>query len=64
MLYLRVLNINTLLNLFDGTAQNMKFPIKDIFSKCDQIRNKLWILSHFVQCRILNISRFQNMPGF
>ena len=25
------------------TAQKMKFPINDFFSKCDQIRRKLWI---------------------
>ena len=42
------------------TAQKMMFPIKDFFSKCDQIRRNLW--SHlqkkssmenfiFVQCR-------------
>ena len=24
----------------------MKFAIKDFFSKCDQIRRKLWIWSH------------------
>ena len=28
------------------TAQKMKFSIKDFFSKCDQIRGKLWIWSH------------------
>ena len=26
-----------------STAQKMKFSIKDFFSKCDQIRRKLWI---------------------
>ena len=25
------------------TTQKMKFSIKDFFSKCDQIRRKLWI---------------------
>ena len=25
------------------SAQKMKFSIKDFFSKCDQIRRKLWI---------------------
>ena len=29
------------------TAQKM-FSIKDFFSKCDQIRSFLWILSHLV----------------
>ena len=28
------------------TTQKMKFSIKDFFSKCDQIRRKLWIWSH------------------
>ena len=27
----------------------MKFPIKDFFSKCDQISRKLWILSHLLK---------------
>ena len=26
-----------------NTRQNMKFSIKDFFTKCDQIRMKLWI---------------------
>ena len=30
-------------------AQKMKFPIKDIFSKCDQIRWKLWIWSQLLK---------------
>ena len=30
-------------------AQKMKFSIKDFFSKCDQIRRKLWIWSHFMR---------------
>ena len=29
--------------------QKMKFPIKDCFSKCDQIRKKLRIWSHLLQ---------------
>ena len=32
------------------TAQKMKFSIKDIFSKCDQIRS-LRKTSFFVQCK-------------
>ena len=32
-----------------GTAQKMKFFIKDFFSKCDQIRRKLWIWSHIIK---------------
>ena len=27
----------------------MKFSIKDFFSKCDQIRRKLWIWSHLLK---------------
>ena len=31
------------------TAQKMEFPIKDFFSKCDQIRRKLRIWSHLLK---------------
>ena len=31
------------------TAQKMKFSIKDLFSKCDQIRGKLRMLSHLLK---------------
>ena len=31
------------------TAQNMKFPIKDFFSKCNQIRSLLRIWSHLLK---------------
>ena len=31
------------------TAQKLKFPIKDSFSKCDQIRRKLGIWSHLLK---------------
>ena len=31
------------------TTQNMKFSIKDFFSKCDQIRRKLPIWSHLLK---------------
>ena len=31
------------------TAQNMKFSIKDFFSKCDQIRSFLRIWSHLLK---------------
>ena len=30
-------------------AQRMKFSIKGFFSKCDQIRRKLWIWSHLLK---------------
>ena len=32
-----------------GTAQKMKFSIKDFFSKCDQSRGFLWIWSHLLK---------------
>ena len=31
------------------TSQKMKFSIKDVLSKCDQIRKKLWIWSHLLK---------------
>ena len=30
-------------------AQKMKFSIKHFFSKCNQIRKKLWIWSHLLK---------------
>ena len=48
-----------------NTAQKMKFPIKDFFSKCDQIRRKLQIWSsllkkslmeNFIFCAMSNVS--------
>ena len=33
----------------DNSAQNMKFSIKDFFSKCDQIHGFLWIWSHLLE---------------
>ena len=36
-------------SLMNFTAQKMKFPIKDFFSKCDQICRKLWIWSHLLK---------------
>ena len=32
-----------------NTTQKMKFSIKGFFSKCDQIRRKLWISSHLLK---------------
>ena len=32
-----------------NTTQKMKFSIKNFFSKCDQIRRKLWICSHLLK---------------
>ena len=39
--------VYTLLSIF--TVQKMKFSIIDFFSKCDQIRRKLWIWSHLLK---------------
>ena len=39
-------NLRTLAYQICNTAQKMKFPIKDFFRKCDQIRRKLRIWSH------------------
>ena len=36
-------------NYFSCTAQKMKFSIKGLFSKCDQIRWKLRIWSHLLK---------------
>ena len=33
----------------ESTAQKMKFSIKGLFSKCDQIRRKLRIWSHLLK---------------
>ena len=35
--------------VYHVTAQKMKFSIKDIFGKCDQIPGKLWIWSHLLK---------------
>ena len=34
-------------------AQKMKFSIKQFFSKCDQIRRKLWTSSHLLKKSIM-----------
>ena len=38
-------------NIYDRafTAQKMKFSVKDLFSKCDQIRRKLRIWLHLLK---------------
>ena len=41
-----------------NTAQKMKFPIKDFFSKCDQIRRKLRIWSHLLNKSLMIIFIF------
>ena len=37
------------LKFYAHTTQKIKFSIKDFFSKCDQMRRKLWIWSHFLK---------------
>ena len=46
---------HTLCEEENSTAQKIKFSIKDFFSKCDQIRWKLWIWLH-----LLNKSSMEN----
>ena len=35
--------------MFGSAVQKMKFPIKDFFSKCDQIRKKLFFCPHLLK---------------
>ena len=37
------------ITIYTMAAQKKKFSIKDFFSKCDQIRRKLWIWSHLLK---------------
>ena len=41
-----------------NTAQKMKFSIKDLFSKCDQIRRKLRIWLHLLNKSLMENSTF------
>ena len=48
--WLRVKSVNLLvLAFFMITARKVKFSIKDLLSKCDQIRRKLRIWSHLLK---------------
>ena len=49
MFHYQVFSTSTLLQFWIRTAQKMKFPIKDFFSKYDQFRSFLWIWSHLVK---------------
>ena len=40
---------HTLMEISGNTAQNMKFSIKDFFSKRERIRRKLRIWSHLLK---------------
>ena len=42
----------------DDTAQKMKFSIKDLSSKCDQIRSLLRIWSHLLEKSLKETSFF------
>ena len=46
-----MININRCILASAGinTAQKMTFSVKDFFSKCDQIRNFLWIWSNLLK---------------
>ena len=41
--------LEKIISYLTGTAQKMKFSIKDFFSKCDQICRKLRIWSHLLK---------------
>ena len=42
-------NFHNILDDIANTTQKMKFPIKDFFSKCDQIRSFLRIWSYLLK---------------
>ena len=44
--------------LISNTAQKMKFSIKDLFSKCDQISRNLRIWSHLLKKSLMEIIIF------
>ena len=41
------------------TTQKMKFPIKDFFSKCDQIRKQLQIWLHLLKKSVMETFIFR-----
>ena len=49
--------------LLNNTAQKMNFFIKDFLSKCDQIRSKLWIWSHFLEKSLMENFIFCAVKG-
>ena len=51
-------------NLSDYTAQKMKFPINDLFSKCDQIRRKPRIWSHLLKVSLMENFIFCGVEQF
>ena len=44
------------------TEQKMKFSIKDFFSKCDEIRRKLWIWLHLLKKSFIENFIFCTVP--
>ena len=46
------------------TAQKMKSSIKDLFSKCDQIRRTLWICLHLLKESLIENLIFLAVPRF
>ena len=46
------------------TAQKMKSSIKDLFSKCDQIRRTLWICLHLLKESLIENFIFFAVPRF
>ena len=48
---------------FTGTTRKMKFSIKDFFSKCDEIRRKLWIWSHLLKKSLMGHLIFCAVKG-
>ena len=46
------------------TAQNMKFSMKDFFSKCDQIRKKLRIWSNLLKKSLMENFNFCDVINF
>ena len=49
---------NEAINLMQKTAQKVKFSIKDFFSKCDQNRSFLRLLSHLLKESLMETSFF------
>ena len=55
---------NAQFHLTEYTAQKMKFSIKDLFSKCDQIRRNLRIWSHLLEKSLMKNLIFYAVKSF
>ena len=53
-----------IIQVFQFTAQKIKFSIKDFFSKCDQIRMKLQIWQHLLKKSLMKNFIFYAMVLF